>query len=91
MSRVDGDATAFNHRDVPYSFLSLGVCPDPAEADKCIRWGRELWEAMQPSATGGVFVNYLGQEADEGMARVRLSKTAACDRLAAARHGGIEC
>ena len=70
VSRVEREATAFNHRDVQYSFLSLGMCTDPAEAESCVRWAREFWEAMQPCLTGGVYVNYLGQEADEGRERV---------------------
>jgi FAD/FMN-containing dehydrogenase len=67
------DATAFNHRDVQYSFLSLGVCTAPSEAETCVRWARELWEAMQPCLTGSVYVNYLGQEADEGTERVKAA------------------
>ena len=47
------------------------MCTDPAEAEKCIPWTREPWEAMQPFATGGVYVNYLGQEADEGVQRIK--------------------
>jgi hypothetical protein len=73
VSRVDREATAFNHRDVQYSFTSLGVCTDPAEAAKCVRWARQCWEAMQPFATGGVYVNYLGQEADEGAERLKAA------------------
>ncbi|MBI3326173.1 MAG: BBE domain-containing protein [Nitrospinae bacterium] len=73
VSRVDRGATAFNHRDVQYSFLSLGVCTDPAEAKPCMQWARELWEAMQPFSTGGVYVNYLGREADEGVDRIRAA------------------
>lgn len=71
--RVDRDATAFGHRDVEYSFLSLGVCADPAEAAKCTRWAREFWDAMQPCSTGGVYVNYLGRQADEGPERVKAA------------------
>jgi FAD binding domain/Berberine and berberine like len=73
VSRQDRDVTAFNHRDVQYSFLSLGVCTAPSEAEKCVRWARELWEAMRPCLTGSVYVNYLGQEADEGTARVKAA------------------
>jgi hypothetical protein len=73
VSRIGGDATAFNHRNVQYSCLSLGMCTDPAEADKCLRWARELWEAMQPFTTGSVYVNYLGQEADEGVERLKAA------------------
>jgi len=73
VSRVDPGVTAFNHRDVQYSFLSLGVCTDPAEAMPCMQWARALWEAMQPFSSGGVYVNYLGREADEGTERIRAA------------------
>jgi hypothetical protein len=73
VSRIDRNATAFNHRDVQYSFLSLGVCGAPEEAGKWVRWARELWEAMQPCLSGSVYVNYLGQEADEGIERVKAA------------------
>jgi FAD/FMN-containing dehydrogenase len=77
VSRVEPDATAFNHRIVRYDFISAGVCADPAQAAACIRWAREFWEAMQPFSTGGVYVNYLGQEADEGAERVQAAYGAA--------------
>ena len=73
VSRIDRNATAFDHRDVQYSFLSLGVCAAPAEAETCARWARELWEAMQPCLTDRAYVNYLGQEADEGIERVKAA------------------
>jgi FAD/FMN-containing dehydrogenase len=73
VSRVDREATAFHHRDVQYSFMSLGVCTDPAEAKKCVQWAREFWDAMQPFTTGGVYVNYLGREADEGAERLQAA------------------
>jgi FAD/FMN-containing dehydrogenase len=71
--RADREATAFAHRDVEYSFMSLGVCADPGDAEKCVRWAREFWAAMQPYSTGGVYVNYLGQEADEGPERIKAA------------------
>ncbi len=73
VSRVDREATAFTHRDVEYSFMSLGVCSDPAEAEKCARWAQEFWDTMQPCSTGGVYVNYLGREADEGPERIKAA------------------
>jgi hypothetical protein len=73
VSRIDRDATAFNHRDVPYSFISLGVCTDPAEVETCVRWARECWDAMQPFLTGSAYVNYLGREADEGAERIQAA------------------
>jgi len=71
--RADREATAFAHRDVEYSFMSLGVCNDSGDAEKCIRWAREFWAAMQPYSTGGVYVNYLGREADEGPERIKAA------------------
>src|SRR2546428_4479918 len=73
VSRVDRAATAFGYRDAEYSFMSLGVSADAAEADECARWAREFWNAMQPWSTGGVYVNYLGREADEGVGRIEAA------------------
>jgi FAD/FMN-containing dehydrogenase len=72
--RANREATALAHRDVvEYSFLSAGVCADPADAEKSVRWGRDFWAAMQPYSTGGVYVNYLGREADEGCERIKAA------------------
>jgi FAD/FMN-containing dehydrogenase len=71
VSRVAPEETAFAHRERPYNFLCLGVTADAAEAQACVSWARRFWEAMQPSSSGGVYVNYLGAESDEGADRVR--------------------
>jgi hypothetical protein len=73
VSRVDREETAFNHRDVQYSFMSIGQCSEPAQAESCIGWARKFWDAMQPYSTGGVYVNYLGREADEGAERIKAA------------------
>jgi FAD/FMN-containing dehydrogenase len=42
--------------------------------DRCrynIRWVRQTWDAMQPFSSGAVYVNYLGQVADEGAERIK--------------------
>ena len=43
---------------------------NPGEDDKNIRWVRGLWEAMQPFASGEVYVNY---ETDQGVDRVKAA------------------
>jgi len=73
VSRADRETTAFAHRDVEYSFMALGVCDNQAGAEKCSRWAREFWDAMQPGSIGGVYVNYLGTEADEGPERIKAA------------------
>ena len=69
--RVGMDETAFNHRDARYNLLIVGVWPDPAAKDENVKWVRNLWDAMEPYSSGAVYVNYLGQEADEGAERVK--------------------
>jgi FAD/FMN-containing dehydrogenase len=84
VSRVGADETAFAHRDAPYNFLVLGMASDRAEAEACVRWARGFWDAVQPFASSGVYVNYLGGEADEGAERVRAAYgPAKYERLAA--------
>jgi FAD/FMN-containing dehydrogenase len=84
MSRVPDDATAFNHRHTPFNFLIVGIWPDAADDDAHIRWVRTFWDAMQAFSSGEVYVNYLGQEADEGAERVKAAYGAAkYDKLVA--------
>ena len=73
VSRVGKDDTAFNHRDARYNMLIVGMWSDPAEKDENVKWVRNLWDAMEPYSSGGVYVNYLGQEADEGAERVKAA------------------
>jgi FAD/FMN-containing dehydrogenase len=80
-SRIPSDATAFPHRDP--SLVAVGIYSlwsDPAEADANVDWTRETWEALQPYATGGVYVNDLSE--DEGEDRVRTAFGSNYDRLA---------
>ena len=67
VSRVDREATAFNHRDIQYSFMTLGVCTGPAEVERCARWAREFCSnlgALQiliPSTRPNTPQNYDGR------------------------------
>jgi FAD/FMN-containing dehydrogenase len=71
VSRVGDNDTAFNHRKSPYNFLIVGIWPNAADNDAHIRWVRDTWDAMQPFSAGAVYVNYLGQSADEGAERIK--------------------
>jgi len=66
VNRVGMNETAFNHRNDRYNLLIVGIWVDPAENAQNVKWVRDLWEAMRPYSSDGVYVNYLGQEADEG-------------------------
>jgi FAD/FMN-containing dehydrogenase len=64
-SRVPREAAVFDHRGSPYNLLIIGSWQDADDDDVNRSWARETWAAMQPYASEGVYVNYLGTEADE--------------------------
>jgi FAD/FMN-containing dehydrogenase len=70
VSRVGEDETAVAHREALYNFLIVGMWADAAEDAKVIGWVRELWGALQPFSSGGLYVNY---EADHDVGRVQAA------------------
>ncbi len=77
------DGTALNHRTSPYDLVIMPAWSDPAESEKHTRWADELWKAMQPFSSGGVYVNYLGNEGEE---RVKAAYGANYERLASLKN-----
>jgi FAD/FMN-containing dehydrogenase len=77
---VPADATAYPHRDAPYVININGVDDDPGQDDEIINWTRATFDALSPFSTGGVYVNFVGNEGEE---RVRAAYGPAYDRLAA--------
>jgi hypothetical protein len=65
VSRIGEDQTAFSHRDAAFDLRTLSLWTDPDESAVHIGWTRQLWTAMQPFSTGGVYVNNLGNEGDD--------------------------
>jgi hypothetical protein len=63
--RVGVEDTAFRHRDVAYDIAMLGEWADPATSAVNIQWVREVAGATEPFSTGGVYVNFLGEEGEE--------------------------
>ncbi|HEX6537837.1 MAG TPA: FAD-binding oxidoreductase [Candidatus Dormibacteraeota bacterium] len=68
VSRVGEDDTAFSNRRAAYAFNLIATWTDPADDDTHIAGNRALAAALEPYSSGGVYVNFLG---DEGAARVR--------------------
>ena len=64
VSRVDPHATAFGHRSAPYNLVIISRWEE-GDAAPHIAWARSLWKAMQPYASGGIYVNYLGSDEQE--------------------------
>jgi FAD/FMN-containing dehydrogenase len=69
IARVPSDATAFAHRSAPWSLNIIGMWERPDEDPPNIAWVRETYTALQPSMTGGAYVNYMsGDEVGGAMA-----------------------
>ena len=84
ISRVAVDATAAVHRDAAYVLNIATNWTDRENSDGHREWTRSFWTAMQPYASGGVYVNFLSQ--DEGEARVRAAYGASYERLVALKN-----
>lgn len=61
-ARIDPDATAFGLRDDQWDYDVISQWDDPAEAAGHIAWTREVWTAVEPFASGKVYVNHLDAE-----------------------------
>ncbi|HXG39561.1 MAG TPA: FAD-binding oxidoreductase [Candidatus Limnocylindrales bacterium] len=75
---ADG-ASAYPHRSPAFLININGVAPRPAD-EAIVAWTREAFDALAAYSTGGVYVNFLG---DEGPERVAAAYGPAYARLAA--------
>ncbi len=82
-AREDRDATAFGLRDDQWDYDVISQWNDPAETADHIRWTRQFWTAVEPFATGEVYVNHL--DAEEAT-RIRAAYSHGYDRLVALKN-----
>jgi FAD/FMN-containing dehydrogenase len=82
VGRVAADATAYINRDAAMDCLPIAIWQDPAQDARNLAWSRGVWDAMRPFATGGVYVNNLGEEGEE---RIRAAYGGNYARLAAVK------
>ena len=61
-SRVDRNETAFGLRDDQWDYDIISQWHDLGESAHQIQWTREFWTAVEPFATGEVYVNHLDAE-----------------------------
>lgn len=80
IARVPVSHSPYANRDAAVDCFPLAIWDDPDDDDANTRWARELWNAVRPFSTGGVYANNLGDEGDE---RVRDAYGANYARLAA--------
>jgi len=65
VSRLPEGHSAMGNRDAAYGLAIIAVWEDPGDSERHIRWGRELWAAMDHFSTGRVYVNFIGEEGEE--------------------------
>ena len=80
IARVPMDATAYANRGAAFDCIPIAIWEDASRDPANVAWSRAVWEAMRPFATGGVYVNTLGEEGEE---RIRAAYGANYARLAA--------
>ena len=81
MQRGAGYGAAYSQRDALYNQIIFSAWLDRGESEVHIKWNRDLWEAMKPHTTGGVYVNDIGREVEEGADMMRSAYGAAYPRL----------
>jgi FAD/FMN-containing dehydrogenase len=82
--QIESDKSAFEDRTAHHALNINGVWSDPLATDAHIQWTRDFWEAMRAFSTGGVYMNFLG---DEGEDRVKAAYGAAkYERLVALKN-----
>lgn len=80
IARHPDDETAASGRDAMHAININAAWTEGGPRHADIEWCREYFAAMEPHATGGVYVNFLHN--DEGDARIRAAYGARYDRLA---------
>lgn len=71
VSGQPAESTPYPHRGAAWVMNIQSRWREAAEDARHIAWSRELFEAMTPFATGGVYVNFIS--GDEGAERVRAA------------------
>ena len=74
--------TAYAHRAVLCNLVLIAQWLDPGESERHVGWTRELWQALRPYGTGGIYVNNMAEHED-GADQVRAAYGANYQRLAA--------
>ena len=82
-ARVDANETAFGLRDDQWDYDAISQWTDTRESADHIQWTREFWTAVEPFASGEVYVNHL--DAEEGT-RIRAAYRHNYDRLVALKN-----
>jgi FAD/FMN-containing dehydrogenase len=65
VARVNDGATAYGERQAPFVLNILAVTHEPEGLETHIDWAQRLYADIEPSLTGGAYINYLSGEGEE--------------------------
>ncbi len=68
-NRIGETDTAAGNRDAEYVLNIQGAWEDPADDDRNVAWARDFWQAARPYSTGGTYINFLTEDAEEDRVR----------------------
>ncbi|WP_458190276.1 FAD-binding oxidoreductase [Haladaptatus sp. NG-WS-4] len=71
VGRKSADTTAYPHRDATWVLNIQSRWHERENEGRHVKWARNLFDAMIPHSTGGVYVNFI--DGDEGNDRVRAA------------------
>jgi FAD/FMN-containing dehydrogenase len=84
ISRIDDRETAAANREAAYVLNIQTAWEDAGQTDRHVRWTCAFWRDMRPFASGGVYVNFLGEDEKDG--RVRAAYGVNYERLVALKN-----
>ena len=70
VARADAEETAYGERQAPYVLNIIAMSHEPGGLDTHIDWAHRLYADIEPSLTGGAYINFLSAE---GADRVRAA------------------
>jgi len=84
VAREPAESTAYPHRDAAWALNLMARWREPESEKRHVEWTRDLFDAMVPFTTGGVYVNFISEDEDDDRVRAAYG-SAVYDRLAAVK------
>lgn len=81
MGRIPEMATAASHRDAAFVFAINNGWESPEDNEKQIEWTRNFWEEIRLFSSGGSYVNFLSEGADEKRVQAAYGSEKKFERL----------
>lgn len=65
IARVGEEETAYGERQAPFVLNAIAVSHEPGSLDPHTDWAQRFYAAIEPSLTGGAYINFLSAEGAE--------------------------